>query len=244
MNFEGKIVLVIGVSRGIGRVIVETFVVRGAKVIGIAISENGVQAISDYLGVNGKGLMLNVIDSVFIEFVLEKIRVEFGEVDILVNNVGIIRDNLLMRMKDEEWNDIIEINFLFVFRLLKAVMRVMMKKRYGRIIIIGFVVGIMGNGGQVNYVAAKAGLIGFSKLLAREVALRGIIVNVVVSGFIETDMIRALSDDQRAGILAQVFAGRFGGVQEIVNAVVFLVFDEVVYITGEILYVNGGMYMV
>lgn len=147
-------------------------------------------------------------------------------------------------MKDEEWNDIIEINFLFVFCLLKVVMCVMMKKCYGCIIIIGFVVGIMGNGGYVNYVVVKVGLIGFSKLLVCEVVLCGIIVNVVVLGFIEMDMICVLSDDQCVGILVQVFVGCFGGVQEIVNVVVFLVFDEVVYIMGEILYVNGGMYMV
>lgn len=147
-------------------------------------------------------------------------------------------------MKDEEWNDIIEINFLFVFCLLKVVMCVMMKKCYGCIIIIGFVVGIMGNGGQVNYVVVKVGLIGFSKLLVCEVVLCGIIVNVVVLGFIEMDMICVLSDDQCVGILVQVSVGCFGGVQEIVNVVVFLVFDEVVYIMGEILYVNGGMYMV
>lgn len=147
-------------------------------------------------------------------------------------------------MKDEEWNDIIEINFLFVFCLLKVVMCVMMKKCYGCIIIIGFVVGIMGNGGQVNYVVVKVGLIGFSKLLVCEVVLCGIIVNVVVLGFIEMDMICVLSDDQCVGILVQVFVGCFGGVQEIVNVVVFLVFDEVVYIMGETLYVNGGMYMV
>lgn len=164
--------------------------------------------------------------------------------DILVNNAGITRDNLLMRMKDEEWNDIIETNLSSVFRLSKAVMRAMMKKRHGRIITIGSVVGTMGNGGQANYAAAKAGLIGFSKSLAREVASRGITVNVVAPGFIETDMTRALSDDQRAGILAQVPAGRLGGAQEIANAVAFLASDEAAYITGETLHVNGGMYMV
>ena len=226
MNFEGKIALVTGASRGIGRAIAETLAARGAKVIGTATSENGAQAISDYLGANGKG------------------RAEFGEVDILVNNAGITRDNLLMRMKDEEWNDIIETNLSSVFRLSKAVMRAMMKKRHGRIITIGSVVGTMGNGGQANYAAAKAGLIGFSKSLAREVASRGITVNVVAPGFIETDMTRALSDDQRAGILAQVPAGRLGGAQEIANAVAFLASDEAAYITGETLHVNGGMYMV
>ena len=236
MNFEGKIALVTGASRGIGRAIAETLAARGAKVIGTATSENGAQAISDYLGANGKGLMLNVTDPASIESVLEKIRAEFGEVDILVNNAGITRDNLLMRMKDEEWNDIIETNLSSVFRLSKAVMRAMMKKRS--------VVGTMGNGGQANYAAAKAGLIGFSKSLAREVASRGITVNVVAPGFIETDMTRALSDDQRAGILAQVPAGRLGGAQEIANAVAFLASDEAAYITGETLHVNGGMYMV
>lgn len=163
--------------------------------------------------------------------------------DILVNNAGITRDNLLMRMKDEEWNDIIETNLSSVFRLSKAVMRYD-EKRHGRIITIGSVVGTMGNGGQANYAAAKAGLIGFSKSLAREVASRGITVNVVAPGFIETDMTRALSDDQRAGILAQVPAGRLGGAQEIANAVAFLASDEAAYITGETLHVNGGMYMV
>lgn len=232
MNFEGKIALVTGASRGIGRAIAETLAARGAKVIGTATSENGAQAISDYLGANGKGLMLNVTDPASIESVLEKIRAEFGEVDILVNNAGITRDNLLMRMKDEEWNDIIETNLSSVFRLSKAVMRAMMKKRHGRIITIGSVVGTMGNGGQANYAAAKAGLIGFSKSLAREVASRGITVNVVAPGFIETDMTRALSDDQRAGILAQVPAGRLGGAQEIANAVAFLASDEAAYITG------------
>ncbi|STI66714.1 3-oxoacyl-ACP reductase [Escherichia coli] len=164
--------------------------------------------------------------------------------DILVNNAGITRDNLLMRMKDEEWNDIIETNLSSVFRLSKAVMRAMMKKRHGRIITIGSVVGTMGNGGQANYAAAKAGLIGFSKSLAREVASRGITVNVVAPALLKTDMTRALSDDQRAGILVQVPAGRLGGAQEIANAVAFLASDEAAYITGETLHVNGGMYMV
>ena len=231
-----KTALVTGASRGIGRAIAETLAARGAKVIGTATSENGAQAITDYLGANGKGLMLNVTDPASIESVLGNIRAEFGEVDILVNNAGITRDNLLMRMKDDEWNDIIETNLSSVFRLSKAVMRAMMKKRH--------VVGTMGNAGQANYAAAKAGLIGFSKSLAREVASRGITVNVVAPGFIETDMTRALSDDQRAGILAQVPAGRLGGAQEIASAVAFLASDEASYITGETLHVNGGMYMV
>ena len=244
MSFEGKIALVTGASRGIGRAIAETLVARGAKVIGTATSESGAQAISDYLGANCKGLMLNVTDPASIESVLENVRAEFGEVDILVNNAGITRDNLLMRMKDDEWNDIIETNLSSVFRLSKAVMRAMMKKRHGRIITIGSVVGTMGNAGQANYAAAKAGLIGFSKSLAREVASRGITVNVVAPGFIETDMTRALTDEQRAGTLAAVPAGRLGTPNEIASAVAFLASDEASYITGETLHVNGGMYMV
>ncbi|WGL93660.1 3-oxoacyl-ACP reductase FabG [Serratia marcescens] len=244
MSFEGKIVLVTGASRGIGRAIAETFVARGAKVIGTATSESGAEAISGYLGVNGKGFMLNVVDAQSIDSVLASIRAEFGEIDILVNNAGITRDNLLMRMKDDEWEDILDTNLTSVFRLSKAVMRAMMKKRFGRIITIGSVVGTMGNAGQANYAAAKAGLIGFSKSLAREVASRGITVNVVAPGFIETDMTRALTDDQRAGILSSVPANRLGDAKEIASAVAFLASDEAGYITGETLHVNGGMYMI
>ena len=244
MSFEGKIVLVTGASRGIGRAIAETFVARGAKVIGTATSESGAEAISGYLGANGKGFMLNVVDAQSIDSVLASIRAEFGEIDILVNNAGITRDNLLMRMKDDEWEDILDTNLTSVFRLSKAVMRAMMKKRFGRIINIGSVVGAMGNAGQANYAAAKAGLIGFSKSLAREVASRGITVNVVAPGFIETDMTRALTDDQRAGILSSVPANRLGDAKEIASAVAFLASDEAGYITGETLHVNGGMYMI
>lgn len=244
MSFEGKVVLVTGASRGIGRAIAESFVARGAKVIGTATSENGAAAIGDYLGANGKGFMLNVVDAQSIDSVLASIRAEFGEIDILVNNAGITRDNLLMRMKDDEWQDILDTNLTSVFRLSKAVMRAMMKKRFGRIITIGSVVGTMGNAGQANYAAAKAGLIGFSKSLAREVASRGITVNVVAPGFIETDMTRALTEDQRAGILASVPANRLGDAKEIASAVAFLASDEAGYITGETLHVNGGMYMI
>ncbi|MHA3366670.1 3-oxoacyl-ACP reductase FabG [Yersinia enterocolitica] len=244
MSFEGKIALVTGASRGIGRAIAELLAERGARVIGTATSEKGAEAISAYLGDQGKGLMLNVVDPASIESVLATIRAEFGEVDILVNNAGITRDNLLMRMKDEEWQDIIDTDLTSVFRLSKAVMRAMMKKRFGRIITIGSVVGTMGNAGQVNYAAAKAGLIGFSKSLAREVASRGITVNVVAPGFIETDMTKALTDDQRAGILAQVPANRLGQPKEIASAVAFLASDEASYISGETLHVNGGMYMI
>lgn len=212
--------------------------------IGTATSESGAEAISGYLGANGKGFMLNVVDAQSIDSVLASIRAEFGEIDILVNNAGITRDNLLMRMKDDEWEDILDTNLTSVFRLSKAVMRAMMKKRFGRIITIGSVVGTMGNAGQANYAAAKAGLIGFSKSLAREVASRGITVNVVAPGFIETDMTRALTDDQRAGILSSVPANRLGDAKEIASAVAFLASDEAGYITGETLHVNGGMYMI
>lgn len=244
MGFDGKIALVTGASRGIGRAIAEDLVARGATVIGTATSENGAQAISEYLDGKGNGFVLNVTENDSIEKFLADVRAEFGEIDILVNNAGITRDNLLMRMKDDEWQDIIDTNLSSVFRLSKAVMRAMMKKRYGRIITIGSVVGTMGNAGQANYAAAKAGVIGFSKSLAREVASRGITVNVVAPGFIETDMTRALTDDQRAGILSQVPANRLGDAKEIASAVAFLASDEASYITGETLHVNGGMYMI
>ncbi|QGX91194.1 3-oxoacyl-ACP reductase FabG [Tatumella sp. TA1] len=244
MSVNGKIALVTGASRGIGRAIAEKLVAGGAKVIGTATSDNGAEAISAYLGDNGKGLVLNVTDAASIDAVLQQIRTEFGEIDILVNNAGVTRDNLLMRMKDDEWQDILDTNLTSVFKLSKAVLRAMMKKRMGRIITIGSVVGTMGNAGQANYAAAKAGLIGFSKSLAREVASRGITVNVVAPGFIETDMTRALNEEQRSGILAEVPAARLGEPQEIANAVAFLASDEASYITGETLHVNGGMYMV
>ncbi|MEY0725957.1 3-oxoacyl-ACP reductase FabG [Providencia rettgeri] len=244
MSFEGKIVLVTGASRGIGKAIALTLIARGATVIGTATSEKGAEAITAYLDGKGKGLALNVTDAASIEETLTKIREEFGEIDILINNAGITRDNLLMRMKEDEWQDIIDTNLSSVYRLSKSVLRAMMKKRCGRIISIASVVGVMGNAGQTNYAAAKAGLIGFSKSLAREVASRGITVNVVAPGFIETDMTKALTDEQRAGILSQVPADRLGDAQEIASAVAFLASDEAAYITGETLHVNGGMYMI
>lgn len=243
MRLEGKIALVTGASRGIGRAIAERLVSDGATVIGTATSDKGAEAISEYLGKNGKGIALNVTDSTSIETALNTIRAEFGEIDILINNAGITRDNLLMRMKDDEWQDILDTNLTSVFRLSKAVMRAMMKKRHGRIITIGSVVGTMGNAGQTNYAAAKAGIIGFSKSLAREVASRGITVNVIAPGFIETDMTRALTDEQRSGILSSVPANRLGEAKEIASAAAFLASDEAGYITGETLNVNGGMYM-
>ncbi|AXN29902.1 3-oxoacyl-ACP reductase FabG [Vibrio coralliilyticus] len=244
MNLEGKIALVTGASRGIGRAIAEILVERGATVIGTATSENGAAAISEYLGENGKGLALNVTDIESIEATLKNINDEFGAIDILVNNAGITRDNLLMRMKDDEWNDIINTNLTPIYRMSKAVLRGMMKKRAGRIINVGSVVGTMGNAGQTNYAAAKAGVIGFTKSMAREVASRGVTVNTVAPGFIETDMTKALNDEQRAATLANVPAGRLGDPREIASAVAFLASPEAAYITGETLHVNGGMYMV
>ncbi|MFH7585614.1 3-oxoacyl-ACP reductase FabG [Oceanimonas smirnovii] len=244
MSFSGKVVLVTGASRGIGRATAELFASRGATVIGTATSDKGADAISAYLGDKGTGLVLNVTDAASLEATLGTIKERFGDIDVLVNNAGITRDNLMMRMKEDEWQDIIDTNLTSVFRLSKAVLRTMMKKRYGRIVTIGSVVGTMGNAGQANYAAAKAGLIGFSKSLGREVASRGITVNVVSPGFIETDMTRALNDEQRAGILSQVPAQRLGDPKEIASAVAFLASDEAGYITGETLHVNGGMYMV
>ena len=205
---QGKIALVTGATRGIGRAVAEELVSKGAFVIGTATSEKGAESISAYLGEKGKGLVLNVADQASIDAVLEQIKQEFGDIDILVNNAGITRDNLLMRMKDDEWFDILQTNLSSVYHLSKAMLRTMMKKRFGRIINIGSVVGSMGNAGQTNYCAAKAGLIGFSKALAKEVASRGITVNVVAPGFIATDMTDVLSEELKNKILTQIPAGR------------------------------------
>ena len=205
---QGKIALVTGATRGIGRAVAEELVSKGAFVIGTATSEKGAESISAYLGEKGKGLVLNVADQASIDAVLEQIKQEFGDIDILVNNAGITRDNLLMRMKDEEWFDILQTNLSSVYHLSKAMLRTMMKKRFGRIINIGSVVGSMGNAGQTNYCAAKAGLIGFSKALAKEVASRGITVNVVAPGFIATDMTDVLSEELKNNLLTQIPAGR------------------------------------
>jgi len=244
MSFDGKIALVTGASRGIGRSIAELLAERGAKVVGTATSKEGAEAISSYLGDKGKGYVLNVTDTESIDSTLSKIRAEFGEIDILVNNAGITSDNLLLRIKKEEWDRVIDTNLTSIFSLSKAIMRSMMKKRYGRIISVGSVIGTLGNIGQANYAAAKAGVIAFSKSLAREVATRGITVNVVSPGFIETDMTRALTDEQQACILANVPVGRLGDAKEIASAVAFLASDEAAYITGETLHVNGGMCMI
>ena len=238
-----KISLVTGASRGIGRAIAEELVSKGFTVIGTATSEKGADAISDYLGKNGKGLVLNVTSLESINALLDQVKQQFGDIDVLVNNAGITRDNLMMRMKEEDWDIILQTNLSSVFHLSKAVLRSMMKKRFGRIISIGSVVASMGNPGQANYCAAKAGIIGFSKALAKEVASRGITVNVVAPGFIATDMTDALTEEQKAATLAQVPAGRLGEPKDIAKAVAFLASDDAAYITGETLHVNGGMYM-
>lgn len=238
-----KIALVTGATRGIGKAIAQELVEKGVFVIGTATSEKGAEAISAYLGEHGKGLVLNVTDADSIDATLAQIKAEVGEIDILVNNAGITRDNLLMRMKDEEWFDIMQTNLTSVYRLSKAMLRSMMKKRFGRIITIGSVVGSMGNPGQTNYCAAKAGLIGFSKSLAKEVASRGITVNVVAPGFIATDMTDELSDEQKQAILSQIPAGQLGQPKDIAKAVAFLASDDAAYINGETLHVNGGLYM-
>lgn len=237
-----KIALVTGATRGIGKAIAEELVAKGYTVIGTATSEKGAESISAYLGENGKGLVLNVADADSIESVLKQIKESFGDVDVLVNNAGITRDGLLMRMKDDDWFDIIQTNLTSVYRLSKAVLRPMMKKG-GRIISIGSVVGSMGNPGQTNYCAAKAGLVGFSKSLAKEVASRGITVNVVAPGFIATDMTDELTEEQKNAILSQIPAGELGSPKDIAAAVAFLASDDARYINGETIHVNGGLYM-
>ena len=243
-DFSGKVVLVTGASRGIGRSVAESFAAGGATVIGTATSEGGAARISEYLGDKGQGMVLNVTDPASIEQLFKDIKGAHGDIDVLINNAGITRDNLMMRMKDDEWQSIIDTNLTSIFRTSKAVLRAMMKKRNGRIVNIGSVVGTMGNAGQANYAAAKAGLIGFTKSLAREVASRGITVNTVAPGFIQTDMTEELTDDQKAGIMSQVPANRLGKPEEIAAAVAFLASEQAAYINGETLHVNGGMYMV
>ncbi|QTL35210.1 3-oxoacyl-ACP reductase FabG [Pseudoalteromonas viridis] len=243
-DLTGKVVLVTGASRGIGKAIANAMVAQGAKVAGTATSEGGAEKISEYLGENGKGYKLNVTDAESIEATLQAIKQDLGDVDVLVNNAGITRDNLLMRMKDQEWDEILDTNLSSIFRLSKAVLRPMMKKKSGRIINIGSVVGTMGNAGQANYAAAKAGVIGFSKSMAREVASRGITVNVIAPGFIQTDMTDELTDEQKAATLANVPAGRLGKPEEIAAAAVYLASDAGAYVSGETLHVNGAMYMV
>lgn len=238
-----KVALVTGASRGIGRAIAEKLVTDGCFVIGTATSDGGADAISAYLADNGKGMKLNVSEPDSIATVIKSIADEYGAPAILVNNAGITRDNLLMRMKDDEWDDIINTNLTSVFRMSKAVLRGMMKARSGRIINISSVVGATGNAGQANYAAAKAGMVGFAKSMAKEVGSRGITVNTVAPGFIDTDMTRELSDQLKQALLAGIPLARLGDAQEIAHAVAFLASDGAAYITGETLHVNGGMFM-
>ena len=246
-QLHGKIALVSGASRGIGQAIALQLGRAGATVIGTATSEPGAQAISDYLqaaGIAGGGMKLNVTDATEIDAVIAEINRAHGDIAILINNAGITRDNLLMRMKDAEWDDIIATNLSSVFRLSRAVLRGMMKARSGRIISIASVVGAMGNAGQTNYSAAKAGIMGFTKSLAREVGSRNITVNCVAPGFIDTDMTKALPDAQRQALLEHIPLGRLGSVDDIAHAVMFLASPTADYISGTTLHVNGGMYMV
>ncbi len=246
MSAEPRIALVTGASRGIGRAIAEGLAAQGHTVIGTATSDKGAESISAYLkeaGASGQGMTLNVTDPASIKEVVDGIGSAYGAPAILVNNAGITRDNLMMRMKDEEWDDIIETNLSSVYRVTKACLRGMMKLRWGRIINISSVVGAMGNAGQANYAAAKAGIQGYTRSLAREVGSRGITVNAVAPGFIDTDMTRALGDEQRQELTQQIPLGTLGRPEHIAASVAFLASDAGEYITGQTLHVNGGMYM-
>ncbi len=243
-ELEGEIALVTGASRGIGKAIAQTLASQGATVIGTATTDGGADNISAYLqDSGGKGMCLNVTDADSVAAVIKQITADFGDISILVNNAGITRDNLLMMMKDDQWQDVLETNLTSIFRLSKAVLRKMMKAKRGRIINIGSVVGSTGNPGQTNYAATKAGILGFTKSLAREIGSRNITVNAVAPGFIDTDMTRELSDEQRSALVEQIPLNRLGDPQDIANAVAFLAGPKAAYITGETLHVNGGMYM-
>jgi 3-oxoacyl-[acyl-carrier protein] reductase len=241
---DGEIALVTGASRGIGAAIADVLATHGAKVVGTATSESGANAIGERLSAHGgAGRALNVTDAAAVESLIDNIAKEFGPISILVNNAGITRDQLLMRMKDDDWQAILDTNLTSVYRTSKAVMRGMMKARKGRIINIASVIGLTGNPGQANYAAAKAGIIAFSKSLAREIGSRGITVNVVAPGFIDTDMTKALPEEQRTALLGQIALGRLGAPDDIAQAVLFLASPAAAYITGETMHVNGGMYM-
>lgn len=246
MSIEGKVALVTGASRGIGQAIAHALAAKGAIVIGTATSDSGAQAIADKLaaaGYQGTGMKLDVRDAQSVSEVLERIGREFSAPAILVNNAGITSDNLLMRMKDEEWEDVVGTNLGSVYRLSKAVLRGMTKARWGRIINISSVVAGMGNAGQSNYAASKAGMEGFTRALAREVGSRSITVNAVAPGFIDTDMTKALNESQRSAMLDQIPLGRLGQAEEIAAVVEFLTGESAGYITGAVIPVNGGMFM-
>ncbi len=243
---EGKLALVTGASRGIGRAIALELARQGATVVGTATSDAGAQGISEALaqaGAKGAGRVLNVRDAAQSDALLEAVQKEFGDILILVNNAAVVRDNLALRMKDADWDEVMETNLRAVFRLSRAVMRGMMKARWGRIISITSVVGASGNPGQANYAAAKAGVVGMSKSLARELGSRNITVNCVAPGFIDTDMTRALPEAQKSALLAQIPLGRLGRPEDIAAAVAYLASPAGAYITGTVLHVNGGMFM-
>lgn len=245
-GIEGRVALVTGASRGIGRGIAAALAAAGASVVGTATTSDGASAIAGELGAKARkstGLVMNVNDAAQVESTIAQVRRDFGDIAILVNNAGITRDNLLLRMKDDEWNDILSTNLTSVYRLSKSVVRAMMKARYGRIINITSVVGSTGNAGQTNYAAAKSGVVGFTKALARELGSRNITVNCVAPGFIDTDMTRALNDEQRKTLLEQIPLARLGDVDDVAQAVLFLASEGASYITGCTLHVNGGMYM-
>ena len=244
LPLKGEIALVTGASRGIGAAIADELAALGATVIGTATSDAGAQAIGERLAAcGGHGRRLDVNEAGAIEALVDAVSTEFGAISILVNNAGITRDNLLMRMKDEDWQAILDTNLTSVYRTSKAVMRGMMKARRGRIVNIASVIGVTGNAGQANYAAAKAGIIAFSKSLAKEIGSRGITVNVVAPGFIATDMTRDLPEASKEALVGQIALGRLGEPSDIANAVAFLAGPSASYITGETLHVNGGMYM-
>lgn len=246
MSVDSKVTLVTGASRGIGQAIALTIGQTGATVIGTATTEQGAHAISAYLekaGIKGEGICLDVTDEDNITHVLKMITEKYSDISILVNNAGITRDNLLLRMKNTEWDEVMHTNLRAIFRLSQAVLRGMMKARWGRIINIASVVGAIGNPGQTNYAAAKAAIFGFTKSLAKEVGSRNITVNAVAPGFIDTDMTRDLPETQRAVLIQNIALGRLGEAQEVADSVAFLASDKAAYITGNTLHVNGGMFM-
>ena len=241
---EGEVALVTGASRGIGAAIARAMTAAGARVIGTATSQSGADGITTALAGKGRGIVLNIADDDSVAAGIKDIQGNEGAPTIVVNNAGITRDNLLMRMKQDEWDDVISTNLSGVFRVSKTVLRGMMKAKRGRIINVASVIAVMGNAGQSNYGAAKAGIVGFSKSLAKEIGSRNITVNVIAPGFIDTDMTRVLPDEQKAAMLGQIPLGRLGDTDDIANAVVFLASPAGAYITGETLHVNGGMWVV
>lgn len=246
MSIEGKVALVTGATRGIGKAIASNLAGQGAVVIGTATSEKGAEAISSYLadaGNKGIGMVLDVSDSASVEAVLKQIQTDFGTIEILVNNAGITKDNILMRMKDDEWDGVINTNLNSIYRLVKGCLRGMTKARWGRIVNVSSVVASMGNAGQTNYAAAKSGMEGFTRALAREVGSRNITVNAVAPGFIDTDMTSGLADEHKQNLQAQIPMSRLGQPEEVAAVVGFLASDAAAYVTGDTIHVNGGMYM-